>query len=352
MHAIKTGHLFWRIARPTSRSPFRWVSRPVSVGERDVPAAGVVLRVREYRPDKSSATIVLNGGFVPESMDDRRLVNFATALAEIGFSVLTPDYPAVRTLDFDPATIEQITGVIEYVRRQSPSSDATPLIVLGLSYMGTLSLKAALRPELAHPPECVGVFGGYADFGDLMREVFCDVYRAAEVEVSVDPYGRFLVLRSALAYFDAPESERDQIRAILLAIGRQRESAEIDTAVQLLSPAGRACVEGLRQFHPERSPQRWRSIVTGSRALIEALSVTESADRLRSRLLILHSVHDHILPSSGSVALHRRFPSADIVLTTLFTHVDVHLSPRTLWSHAQELRALSRMFGQLIALQR
>jgi hypothetical protein len=285
-------------------------------------------------------------------MDDPRLVNFATALAEIGFSVLTPDYPAVRALDFDPKTIDQIAGVIAYARRHSPPFDARPLIVLGLSYMGTLSLKAAFRPGLAQPPECVGVFGGYADFGDLMREVFCDVYHADGVEVPVDPYGRFLVLRSALAYFDAPESERDQIRAILLAIGQKRDSAEIDPAVQVLSPAGRACVEGLRAFHPDRSPQQWRSIVTGSRALIDALSVTESAAHLRSRLLILHSVHDHVLPCSGSVALHRRFPSSDMVLTTLFTHVDVRLSLRTLWSHARELRALSRMFGQLIALQR
>jgi pimeloyl-ACP methyl ester carboxylesterase len=328
------------------------VTRPVSIGERELSAAGIVLRVREYRPDRSAATVILNGGFIPESVDDPRLVNFATALAEIGFFVLTPDYPAVRTLDFDPETIEQIAGVIAYVRRHSSPCDADPLIVLGLSYMGTLSLKAALRPSLAQPPECVGVFGGYADFGDLMREVFCDVYRTDGVEVPVDPYGRFLVLRSALAYFKAPESERDQIRAILLAIGRQRDSTEIDPAIQSLSPAGRSCVVGLRQFHPDRSPQQWRSIVEGSRALIEALSVTEPADRLRSRLLILHSVHDHILPCSGSVALHRRFPRADTVLTTLFTHVDVRLSPRTLWSHASELRALSRMFGQLIALQR
>ncbi|MFZ5876277.1 MAG: hypothetical protein ACOYXU_07690 [Nitrospirota bacterium] len=352
MRAIKTWHLFWRIARPQRRSPFRWVSRPVSVGERTVPVAGVVLRVREYRPHTPSATIVLNGGFVPESVDDPRLMNFATALAEIGFSVLTPDYPAVRALDFDPETIDQIRGVIEYARRRSSRPEAEAVIVLGLSYMGTLSLKAALSPELAQPPEFVGVFGGYADFGDLMREVFSDVYRADGCAVPVDPYGRFLVLRSALAYFDAPESERDRIRAILLAIGRQGDSAEIDRAVQALSPAGRACVETLRRFHPERSPRQWHAIVSGSRALIEALSVTESADRLRSRLLILHSVHDHILPCSGSIALHRRFPSADMVLTTLFTHVDVRLSPRTLWAHARELRALSRLFGEMVALQR
>jgi hypothetical protein len=68
--------------------------------------------------------------------------------------------------------------------------------------------------------------------------------------------------------------------------------------------------------------------------------------------MILHSVHDHILPCSGSIALHRRFPSADLVLTTLFTHVNVRFSPRTLWSQVRELRALLRLFGQMIALQR
>jgi hypothetical protein len=352
MRTIKTWNLFWRIARPEGRSPFRRVSRSVSVGEWDVSVAGVRLRVREYCPDVPSAIMVLNGGFVPESMDDPRLVNFARALAEIGFLVLTPDYPAVRTLDFDPTTIDQISGMIEYARRHAHGEGALPVMVLGLSYMGTLSLKAALRPELAQPPEFVGVFGGYADFGDLMHEVFLDVYRSHGDEVPVDPYGRFLVLRSALTYFEAPESEREQIRAIALALARQHDRVEVDRSVRGLSSSGRACVEALRRFHPDRSPQQWRRILEGSHELIEALSVRESPDRLRSRLMILHSVHDHILPCSGSIALHRRFPSADLVLTTLFTHVNVRFSPRTLWSQVRELRALLRLFGQMIRLQR
>lgn len=352
MRLIKAWHLFWRITWPDGRSPFRWASRPVSVGEREVSVAGVMLRVREYRPDLPSATMVLNGGFVSESIDDPRLVNFARALAEIGFLVLTPDYPAVRTLDFDPVTIDQISGIIAYARRQAQPDGVHPLVVLGLSYMGTLSLKAALRPELARPPELIGVFGGYADFGDLMHEVFLDVYCSHGYEVPVDPYGRFLVLRSALAYFQTPDSERDQIRGIALAIGRQRDPGEIDRSVQALSPAGRACVEAIRRFHPDRSPEQWRRIFEGAGGLIEGLSVREPPERLRSRLVILHSVYDHILPCSGSIALHRRFPSADLVLTTLFTHVNVRFSPRTLWSQIRELLVLLRLFGRMIALQR
>jgi pimeloyl-ACP methyl ester carboxylesterase len=169
--------------------------------------------------------------------------------------------------------------------------------------------------------------------------------------VPVDPYGRFLVLRSAIGYLDAPPEERERIREIALAIGRQLDPAEIEGAIRTLSPGGVACVEALRRFHPDRQSEQWRRIVGGSRELIEALSVTESPERLRSRLMILHSVYDHILPCSGSLALHRRFPAADLVLTTLFTHVNVRVSPRALWTQVRELRALFRMLGGIIALQ-
>ncbi|HET8760670.1 MAG TPA: hypothetical protein VFN94_06360, partial [Nitrospiria bacterium] len=343
--------LFWRIARPAHRSPFRRVAQPVSVAERDVTASGTTLRVREYRPLSHAATILLNGGFVVESIDDARLINFAMALAEIGFLVMTPDYPAVRSLEFDPKTIDQIAGVIARLDQSATQGGRTPLAVLGLSYMGTLSLKAALRPELPYSPELVAVLGGYADFGDLMHDVFRDVYRTDGVKVHVDPYGRFLVLRSAIGYLDAPPAERERIREILLAMGRQLDSTGVERAVQALSPEGAACVEALRRFHPDRQTQQWRRIMEGSRELIEALSVTESPERLRSRLMILHSVYDHILPCSGSIALYRRFPTADLVLTTLFTHVNVRFSPRALWTQIRELRALFRMFGRIIALQ-
>jgi acetyl esterase/lipase len=316
-----------------------------------VPVASEALQVRLYRPPVHSATIVLNGGFVQESIDDPRLVNFASALAESGFLVLTPDYPAVRALEFTPTTIDQIVGLISYLRQSSDWCGPRPLALIGLSYVGTLSLKAALRRDLTGPPEFLGVFGGYADFAELMRAVFQDVYRSDGIDVPVDPYGRFLVLRSVVDLFNPPSAERDRIREVALAIGRRRPSAEIDADIAVLSPAGRACVDALRAFHPDRAPEQWARILREFRDTIEDLSVREPPERLRSRLVILHSVYDHILPCAGSILLHRQFPASRLVLTTIFTHVNPRLSPATLWSHGRELGALSRVFGELMALQ-
>src|SRR3990172_6995997 len=92
-NTLNTWHVFWRIARPSRPSPFRRAAHPVSVVEHTVPVASGALQVRLYRPPVHSATIVLNGGFVQESIDDPRLVNFASALAGSGVLVLTPDYP-------------------------------------------------------------------------------------------------------------------------------------------------------------------------------------------------------------------------------------------------------------------
>ena len=77
----------------------------------------------------------------------------------------------------------------------------------------------------------------------------------------------------------------------------------------------------------------------------------EPAERLRSRLVVLHSVYDHILPCAGSKELHRLFPESTLVLTTMFTHVNPRLLPMQLWSQWRELGALSRVFRELIALQ-
>lgn len=350
-HTRDIWHVFWRIARPGRPSPLRRFAQPVSVVEQTVPAADEVLRVRVYRPAKPSATIILNGGFVPESIDDPRLINFATALAESGFLVLTPDYPAVRELEFTPATIDQIVELVRYARQSSEWCGARPLAMIGLSYVGTLSLKAALRLGPTTSLEFLGVFGGYADFADLMRAVFQDTYHGDGIAVPVDPYGRFLVLRSAVDSFHPPAQERDRIRAVALAIGRRRPAEEIDATIASLSPAGRACVHALRTFHPDRAPEQWGRILREYRDTIDALSVDESVDRLRSRLVILHSVHDHILPCAGSVALHRRFPGSRLVLTRIFTHVNPQLSPFALWSQGRELRSLFRVFGDLMALQ-
>jgi hypothetical protein len=217
--------------------------------------------------------------------------------------------------------------------------------------MGTLSLKAALRTDLAAPPSFVGVFGGYANFADLMRAVFQDVYRYDGIEVPVDPYGRFLVLRSVIDDFNPPPAERERVRAAALAIGRRRSAEESALEISRLSPAGRACLDALRAFHPDGAPEQWTRILREHQDVVEALSVREPAERLRSRLVVLHSVYDHVLPCAGSVALHQLFPTSTLTLTTIFTHVNPRLIPTTLWSQGLELRALFRVFGELLALQ-
>jgi len=348
---LKTGHVFWRIARPDAPSPLRGLAQAVTIEHREVTAAGARLRVVVYRPRRPYATIVVNGGFVEESTDDSRLKNFAIALAEAGFLVLTPDYPAVRSLTFTPETIDQVRDVIAAAGRDPELGAGRPLAVIGLSYMATLSLKAALRPDLAAPPAYLGVFGGYEDFALLMRDVFRETYRFDETDVPVDPYGRFLVLRSVVDYFDPPAAEGDLIRELALRCGRREAPEVIETLAGRLSPQGRAAFERLRAFHPDRSPELWRTILRDGRERCEALSVRESADRLRSRLILLHSCYDHVLPYTHSVRLHHRFPASELVLTTMFTHVNLRFNPRALLSQAREFGKVSRVFASLMALQ-
>ncbi|MEO5656597.1 MAG: hypothetical protein ABIO65_01190 [Nitrospiria bacterium] len=355
MRGLKTWHVLWRIARPEAPSPLRRFFAPsVAVEERELPAAGLTLRVRVYRPARpvaSAATLVVNGGFVAASIDDPRLKNFATALAETGFLVLTPDYPAVRTLTFTAGTIDQIHAVLRGVRDSPELGGAGPLGLIGLSYMATLGLKAALRPDRSSPPQVIGVFGGYADFRDLMHDVFRETYRYGTTDVPVDPYGRFLVLRSVVDYFDPPPEEREALRDLALRCGRREPEPAIEEAVGRLSPAGRASFHALRHFTPAGSPQLWETILRDHRDVCEALSIREPPAQLRSRLVLLHSGHDHVLPSAGSLALHRRFPAAELVLTTLFTHVNVRLTPGLAWSQLREFRHVARVFGRLMALQ-
>lgn len=351
MRALKTWHVLWRIVRPQAASPLRRLASKVAVEKRVLSDGAVTLPVRAYRPAVSWATVIINGGFVRESIDDPRLKNFATALAEVGFLVLTPDYPAVRTLTFTPATIDEITAVLRGVRRTPDLGGPAPLALVGLSYMATLGLKAALRTEVDAPPALVGVFGGYADFRDLMHDVFRETYRYEGLTVPVDPYGRFLVLRSVIDYFHPPAEERDRLRDLALWCGRRAPESTIEDAVRGLSPAGRTAFEALRRFTPAASPVVWEAILRDHHQIAEALSIRESAARLRSRLVVLHSAYDHVLPTTGSLALARRFPAAELVITTLFTHVNVRLTAGRALSQYRELRKVFRVFQQLMAIQ-
>ena len=292
-----TGHVLWRIARPEAPSPLRALAQAVTVETREVPAGGEALRVVVYRPARPCATLVLNGGFVPESTDDPRLKNFASALAETGFLVITPDYPAVRELAFTTTTIDQIRDVIRAVRAERDLGGDGPLAMIGLSYMATLSLKAALRPEIESPPDYLGVFGGYEDFRDLMHDVFREEYRFGKTGVPVDPYGRFLVVRSMVDYFDPPPDERARIRELALWCGQRSRARDRRGGGGAPLAPGPEGVRGAAGVRPRtvarplaRDAPRPPGVVRGALGAGAARAASQSAlyppQRLRSRLAV------------------------------------------------------------------
>jgi len=347
----KTLRLVWSIARQSPPPWLRWMGQPCTIESREFATRHGPIRGVVYRPRRVYATVVANGGFVRESVDDPRLRNFAGALAESGFLVITPDYPDVRTLTFTARTIDHIQDVFDAVRTSPDLGGERPLAAIGLSYMATLSLKAALRKGSTSPPDYLGVFGGYDDFLNLMQDVFLDAYRFGAVSIPVDPYGRFLLLRSVVDYFDPPPAEREAIRELAYRCGKGDPDEQLGAEVHRLSPAGRRAFEALRTFEPTRAPELWETILRDYHGQAEALSVSEPAGCLRSRLMLFHSYYDHVLPYAHSVRLHERFPQSTLVLTALFTHVNVRMSPGVLWSRWGDVRRVVGVFASLMALQ-
>ena len=118
----------------------RFVNEPIAVRDLQLPLASGTVRARLYTPlaptnagaQNAPALVVLHGVH-HLGIDEPRLENFATAMAECGVQALTPELPDIKDYQVGKNSIATIGESAEWLTHED---GGRPVGVLGLSFSG------------------------------------------------------------------------------------------------------------------------------------------------------------------------------------------------------------------------
>jgi pimeloyl-ACP methyl ester carboxylesterase len=323
-------------------------SYPVTVTELDIPSPGGAIHAKLYSPDDASHAppLVLLHGVHRLGMNDPRLVLLASAFAERGILVLTPELKALEDYRIAPAEIDVIGRSAQYLDRQTDE----PVGVLGVSFSGSLALLAAADPRYSSSMSCLVAVGAYDDLGRVAHFLITGEAILPDGSVrrqAAEQYGALvLIYAHPEQYFSAHDAPLAQ-HALKLWLEEQFETAR--SSERELSAAGRAEVEALFQHHMALLQNQIDQGIAADAAEMSAVSPHGKLASLRLPVFLLHGEGDEVIPSSETQWLARDIPPGylrALLITPAFGHVDA--SRKIALKHQWELISfMASIFRQL-----
>lgn len=262
-----------------------------------------------YDAGAGAPPVLLLPGAAPAGREDTRVVQLAEALGRSHRTVFVPQLSL-----FDGALdVDDLDRVVRSVVALSARSGDRPVVLLGISFGGSLALVAAADERATPVVRLVATFGSYADLVGLLQAATTGVSVVGERRLPWEVPAAAAEALPEVALGLVPASQRAALSAAL-AGGDASALPEEAAAVHAL----------LTNDDPDRTFVLGQRLGPTARAVVAAYSPAAVADGLADvPVLAAHSRDDPAVPYAELLRLERVLPHSRTVTVDSFDHVDL-----------------------------
>lgn len=253
--------------------------------------------------------------------DDSRLKKLALLFARMNLRVYVPTLANLNRERFHPQVMEEMQAVIKFARDDEPK---LPLQVLSFSIAVGPELIVAAREELRDELDLIISMGGYYDLANVIKFHTTNVPRP-------DPFGLWLFARYYAQFLPPPDA---RIFYEIADRKWQNPESEVTDLAKNLGPKGQQALALLLNKDPEKFDELLAALPPELKNFLDTFDPRPGIANLKSEILLLHSIHDPVIPFEESQkllsALRENKKEAQFIELRVFDHVNPVLPPATL----------------------
>lgn len=258
---------------------------------------------RIYTIRTSKYPVFVLHGLSARGYNDDRLVAFAQDLALCGFRVYTPNMIGLCSLDFQFSDIETLVADIT-----SAGKRGAQVGIIGFSVGATYGLIAAAQERIREKIGFVLAAGGYYSFDDLLDNALKDP--------DSDIYARLVLAYGARDVLNIPKKQRRMFECIMMEYCL-REDSFTEAEKKIIKKVGKMSTSGeVRSWWKERREQYRKLDLSGNPYL----------SNVKAPVFLMHATGDKLLPSEGTMKIHKELMKRGKVAGMNLNESDEHLS--------------------------
>jgi len=285
-----------------------------------------------YIPQESPlASIVLIPGVAEQGKDDSRLVAFSITLARSRFMVLVPDIANLRELKIRAEDSQTIIDAFMYLISR-PELPAQGQAGIGaFSYGVGPAVLAALDHKISRKIDFLLSVGGYYDIEKVITFFTTGYFKNDKGWQYLKPneYGKWVFV---LSNIERLSNQTD--KKIFNEIAQRKmdnPNASIEDLTNNLTVEANSILALLKNQNRNETTNLIASIPNAIRADLNTLNLSnKNLSQLNTKLILLHGIHDNIIPYTESISLARAVAKGQSELFIIDGLAHVNIQPNFL----------------------
>jgi dienelactone hydrolase len=243
-----------------------------------------------YRPDSRGrhSGLVLAHGAIKDGKNDQALRFAGQSLARAGYVVLVPQLDNLCKFRLHQDDIDVLVASFQYLATQEFSNGKIGM--LGVCISAPLVLLAATEPGVSRDLAVVSSWGGFYNINDWLQAVITKHYIDND---ELKPWKPRPVLMEETPKWLIELLPNTSDRACLEKMLSGKSAAPVKDN---LSSSGRAMYELLANREPERVVDLWARLDPKIRHTLNNLSPHTKIDKLKTKIAIIHTFTDDVIP--------------------------------------------------------
>lgn len=286
---------------------------------------GEKIPMRIYHPKKSGRrpVFIIYPGASPTGEEHEALNILGEGMAKLGLRVFLPRLSALKDVLIQSETTEEI---LKAYRQVGQRSDVNPkkIAVVGVSFSGSLVIKAFAEESITTMPACILSYGSYFDIENTLRFALTGDFSDGNDQYHIDPneWGRIVFFHNHLDLLEE-HLNPERVRPYFLKLVQNDENGAED-AFKKMSEQEQEFVRKIVDGNRKETMELAEEILPKLKDVNIALSPRYFINKINFPLFLMHGSQDNMVPFTETVKFSRILRSEGKNVKTYISHLYGH----------------------------
>lgn len=310
----------------------------------------IPLKIYLSNNKQKTPTLILFPGATPLGEDHLMLNKFAKSISYAGVNVFIPRIPDLKEVKINEKSIDQMIDAYNSIVDRD-YVDQKKIIGIGLSFAGSLWIKASTSTKIKIKPARVISYGSFFDFNDTIKFIMTGKCSIGEKHYKIKPdhWGRIVFLYNYLDYYQYSGDNR-KIKLFL----NDKVLNDGKMSLQIISEFNRQDKLFFEKFFSDDTKFLLKisdEIIKNVEHKLKKISPKNFVYNVDFPISLIHGLNDSMIPFTETVKfdkfLNEKKINVDTFVSSFHEHATIKNDSKSFFLNLKELNNMMQFIAKI-----
>tara|TARA_B100001142_G_scaffold63079_1_gene62311 strand:+ start:462 stop:1535 length:1074 start_codon:yes stop_codon:yes gene_type:complete len=288
----------------------------------------IPLKILDRFNKNSQSTIILFPGASPDAENHQGMLFLGSIISKLGHKVIIPRIPPLKELRLNEECFNWFAHAYEQIMLREDIIK-NKVSAMALSFGGAVLLKSSLDSRISsNPPNSIMTFGTYSNIQTTLK-FLCDGkidLNNKSYKIKPHSWGLTVLFHNFLEKFNFPEIKnyKNEFKKIINLQIEDKHDKVKEEIKKISDTKAQNFIQNIFdcKINKHISNEIFR-VIDNEKEFIKIMSPLYWADKVNSKVFIMHGSNDSMVPFTESINLDKYLKNSSLFISYMYEHKEI-----------------------------